>query len=240
VTALPSAESPNTQVGDLLTVLEVSRHLAVTAELRPLLEIIEQSALKVLGCERASVFLHDNQTDELFSLVATGGQSVRFPAGRGIAGEVFRKGACINVPDAYADARFNPDVDRRTGFRTRSILTAPLLGLDNTPLGVLQVLNKRAGPFDAWDEVLVKTFSAQAGVALQRQFLLDEFAKKQRFERDLALARQIQQGLLPRRPPEVAGFDIAGWNQPADETGGDYYESPSRSPTPAAMVSARP
>src|SRR5205823_5224214 len=97
-------------------------------------------------------------------------------------------------------------------------------GWDNEPVGVLQVLNKRAGPFGPWDEALAKTFSAQAGVAVQRQLLLEEFAKKQRFERDMDIARQIQQGLLPKRPPAAAGFDIAGWNRPADETGGDFYD----------------
>ena len=87
-------------------------------------------------------------------------------------------GQVINVPDAYADPRFNPAIDRQTGFRTRSILTCPLAGWDNTTVGVLQVLNKRTGPFDAWDEVLAQTFGAQAGVAVQRQLLLEEYERE--------------------------------------------------------------
>jgi len=71
---------------------------------------------------------------------------------------------------------------------------------------------------------LIQTFGAQAGVAVQRQLLLEEFAGKQRIEADLALARSIQQQLLPARAPTVPGFDLAGWNRPADQTGGDFFD----------------
>jgi phosphoserine phosphatase len=98
------------------------------------------------------------------------------------------------------------------------------MGIDHAAVGVLQVLNKRGGPFTAWDEELVQTFGAHAGVAVQRQLLLDEYTKKQRMERDLSLARAIQQGLLPQHEPAVAGYDLAGWNRPADETGGDFFD----------------
>jgi len=223
---LEATAAGDRRIDDLLTVLEVTRRLAATSELQPLLEAVEQSARKVLDCERASLFLHDPATDELISRVATGtgGGGVRFPAGAGIAGSAFRSGSTINVPDAYADPRFNPEVDRRTGYRTRSMLTCPLRGWEGEIVGVLQVLNKSGGPFDAWDEVLAGALGAQAGVAVQRQLLLDEYAKKRRFERDLDLARAIQQALLPRKAPTVPGFDVAGWNRPADETGGDYFD----------------
>src|SRR5439155_2452087 len=78
--------------------------------------------------------------------------------------------------------------------------------------------------FDPWDHELVKTFSAQVGVAVQRQLLLEHYAEKQRIERDLNIARDIQQGLLPKADAKLSGFDIAGWNKPADETGGDCYD----------------
>ncbi|HEX8201792.1 MAG TPA: GAF domain-containing SpoIIE family protein phosphatase [Isosphaeraceae bacterium] len=219
-----SRGEPARRVTDLLAVLEVSRRLAALPELTPLLELIERSALRVLDCERASLFLYDRRTDELYSLVATGDRPMRFAANLGFAGQVFRTGQVVNVPDAYADPRFNPAIDRQTGFRTRSILTCPLSGWDNTTVGVLQVLNKRTGPFDAWDEVLAQTFGAQAGVAIQRQLLLEEYERKQHFARAMDLARQIQQGLLPEQPPRAVGFDIAGWSQPADETGGDFFD----------------
>ncbi|MFQ5422924.1 MAG: PP2C family protein-serine/threonine phosphatase [Phycisphaerae bacterium] len=211
------------QVADLQTVLAVSRDLAATTELQPLLSKVEQAARSVLNCERATVFLYDADREELYSRMATGVDEIRFSASRGIAGEVIRTGRVINVPDAYADGRFNPEIDRKTGFRTRNLLSFPLIGFDNSTIGVLQVLNKTAGEFDPWDADLVRTFGAQVGVAVQRQMLLEQYAEKQRLQRDLNIARDIQQGLLPTEPPDIDGFDIAGWNTPADETGGDCF-----------------
>jgi phosphoserine phosphatase len=188
------------------------------------LQIIEQATLRTLDCERIGIFLYDPQSDELYSRLATGQTGIRFPARRGIAGEAFHTQSVINVPDAYADPRFNPEVDRKTGFQTRNLLTCPLLGLEGQPVGVVQVLNKRGRSFDTWDEELVRTLSAQAGVALQRQMLVDERIEMQRMQEDLRIARDIQQHLLPRATPRVEGYDIAGWNRPAEETGGDFFD----------------
>lgn len=215
---------PQDQIDDLQAVLLVSRELAAASELLPLLAKVEQAAREVLECERATVFLFDTERNELFSRIATGVDEIRFSADHGIAGEVVRTGKVINVPDAYADPRFNKDIDKRTGFRTRNMVTFPLLGFDQTVVGVLQVLNKLDGQFDPWDHELVRTFGAQVGVAVQRQLLLEHYAEKQRIERDLNIARDIQKGLLPREDVRIEGFDVAGWNKPADETGGDCYD----------------
>jgi sigma-B regulation protein RsbU (phosphoserine phosphatase) len=218
------APFPDKRIADLQAVLEISRELAATVELMPLLGKVEAAARKVLGCERATIFLYDRTSAELYSRMATGVTQIRFSADRGIAGEAARTGRIVKVPDAYADSRFNPEIDRQTGFKTRDLIAFPLVGFDNSIVGVLQVLNKIAGSFDEWDDSLVSTFGAQVGVAVQRQMLLDEYAEKQRLQEDLNIARKIQQGLLPARPPQVPGFDIAGWNMPADETGGDCYD----------------
>ncbi|RIK68923.1 MAG: protein phosphatase [Planctomycetota bacterium] len=225
-------------VADLRAVLEVSRDLAAISELISLLQKVERAALKVLECERATVFLYDRDKNELYSRLATGVDEIRFSADRGIAGEVLRSGEVIHVPDAYADPRFNPDIDRKTGFRTRNMITFPLIGFDNQVVGVLQVLNKSKGSFDPWDNELVRTFGAQVGVALQRQLLLEHYAEKQRLQRDLSIAREIQQGLIPEKAAEVPGFDVAGWNRPADETGGDCYDYLTLADGSLAMIVA--
>lgn len=232
MTATPATPLPREtgrQIAALEHLLEVARQLGASVELDPLLEVIATAATTVLDCERATVFLYDASTEELYSRVATGIEDsamteIRFPASRGIAGEVARTGNVITLADAYADPRFNPDFDRQSGFRTRTMLAFPLRGHDSTTVGVLQVLNKRSGQFDRHDEELVRFLGAQAGVAIQRQMLLQEYADKQRIQRELNIARSIQQGLLPREQPTVAGYDIAGWNQPADETGGDSFD----------------
>jgi len=218
---LPGIEE---QLSDLKGVLVVARELGATVDLRTMLSRIEGASRHVMESERASVFLYDAETDELYSYVATGVEEIRFSSKLGLAGAAIQERQPINVPDAYADSRFNPEVDRRTGFRTRNVLTLPLMGLDDTVVGALQVLNKEQGNYTTWDEQLAATLAAQAGAAIQRQVLLEQYAEKQKLERDLDIARTIQQELLPDAPPEVDGFDIAGWNKPADQTGGDAFD----------------
>lgn len=208
----------------LRRILAVARDMASRMDLGGLLEMIIESTCQVLDCERATVFLYDADTDELWARVATGDADIRFPADRGIAGTAAKSRVAVNVPDAYADPRFNQAVDRDTGFRTRNLLTVPMENVEGDLIGVLQALNKREGAFDDADIELLAVLAAQAGVAIHRQHLLEQYAEKQRIERDLQLARKIQLDLFPEKPPIVAGYDVAGWNLSADETGGDCYD----------------
>lgn len=221
---MDSADHNDRLLSDLNTLIDVARQLGGTLELEVLLAGIEQAARDLLGCERVSVLVYDRKTDELYSRLATGGDDIRFSADRGIAGETARTGSTVMVPDAYADSRFNPDVDKSTGFRTRNILSLAMDGYDGQLIGVLQFLNKRRGSFDARDERLAYTLGALAGVAIQRQLLLEESELRRKMERDLNIARTIQKGCLPVGNPEIDGYDIFGWNQPADHTGGDFYD----------------
>lgn len=208
----------------LRRILDVARYMAVTNDLDALLGIIVEATCEVLSCERATIFLYDKSANELYSRVARGAERLRFPADRGIAGAAAMQRACVNVPDAYADARFNREVDRQTGFVTRNLLTFPLENLAGDLIGVLQALNKIDGQFGAEDEELARALSAQAGVALDRGRLLEEFAEKQRMEHDLEIARSIQLGFLPREAPQIEGYEVAGWNRSADQTGGDCFD----------------
>jgi phosphoserine phosphatase len=212
------------QAEALERILAVTRRLAAPFELETMLSEVVEAARAVLRAERGTVFLYDPVTRELFSKVATGTGEIRFPADRGIAGECAQSRLLVNVPDCYADARFNPEVDRRTGYRTRCLLTVPLVGHDDSLVGVLQVLNKEGGVFTAEDEGVATALAAQCAVALQRVRLLEDLLVKQKMERELAVAREIQMRVLPQRMPSVPGYDIDGWSRPADETGGDIFD----------------
>ena len=209
---------------DLGKILEIARAMAATEDLDALLGLIVERSMELLGAERATVFLYDAPSDELVSRVAAGEGEIRSPADRGIAGATIRQGATLLVADAYADPRFNPDVDRKTGFRTRNILSVPLRDYHGGLVGVLQILNKAGGPFDAQDVELGEVLGAQAGVALQRARLIGHFLQKQEMERAMKIARDIQQALLPEAGPRICGYDVAGFCQPADQTGGDTYD----------------
>jgi phosphoserine phosphatase len=212
------------QIDDLTAILEVARRLGADTELDPLLRQIIDSSLKILDAERASLFLYEPATKELVGKITIGEPDLRVPADRGIVGESASTRRIINVADAYGDSRFNPEVDRRTGFRTRNILAAPLMDHEGELVGVVQMLNKRGGPFTQRDELLASALSAQAGVALQRTRLIADSIARKRLERELDIARDVQQACLPTIDPELPGFDVAGWNRPADQTGGDCYD----------------
>jgi phosphoserine phosphatase RsbU/P len=218
------AADPDRQIAKLRRLLDITRQMAASTDLSELLGTIVDATREVLDCQRATIFLYDRGTNELYSRVATGVESIRFPANRGIAGAAAQQRVVVNVPEAYADPRFNQEIDRQTGFRTHNLLTFPLENLNGELMGVLQALNKSDGPFGAADEDLARVLSAQAGVALHRYVLLEEYAEKRRMARDLELARKIQQALFPEHTPAIGCYEVAGWNKPADETGGDCYD----------------
>src|SRR5207248_6268566 len=113
------------------------------------LRILGEAAARLVNAERATIFLVDEARGELWSKVALGEgvSEIRMPVGTGIAGSALKTGQVINLSDPYSDPRFNPDVDRRTGFTTRNLLTLPMMDATGRRLGVFQVLNKRRGSF---------------------------------------------------------------------------------------------
>jgi len=220
-----SQESVSSSANEgILQVLEVARQLSEPCELPVLLTHVIDAGRRVLKADRGSVFLYDQQTNELYMITGTGLEALRFSAKQGLAGECATKREILNIPDCYADARFNQEIDRKTGYRTQCMISVPLVGMNNELVGVMQLLNSERGRFDEDDERLALALGAQAGVAIQRQQLLEEQQVKLKLERDLKLARDIQQGVLPAELPEVTGYDIACYNRPADETGGDIYD----------------
>jgi len=213
-----------THTAILERILEVTRQLAAPFDLNQLLAQVVEAARDLLGADRGSVFLYDRGTHELVSAVATGVGELRFPADRGIIGEAARTRTIVNVPDCATDPRFNPEGDRRTGYTTRCILAVPLVGFDSSLVGVLQLLNKTNGPFSAEDERTAEALAAQCAVALQRVQMTEQLVLKERLDRELALARQIQIALLPQEMPKLPGYDIGALSRPAEETGGDTFD----------------
>ncbi|MBU1150436.1 MAG: GAF domain-containing protein, partial [Proteobacteria bacterium] len=150
----------------------------VTAEidLGALLQKVMSEATRMLGAERATLFLNDEKTGELFSKIGLGlaATEIRMPNHIGIAGAVFTSRKTVNIPYAYADLRFNPAFDKKTGFFTRSILCVPVINKNGKIIGVTQVLNKRGGPFTQEDESRLKAFTAQVSIALENAKLFDD------------------------------------------------------------------
>ena len=208
----------------VMRLLDVSRKLAYPYVLRDLLTLVIDVGREVLGADRGAVFLYDPKPRELFVMVGTNLKEIRFSIDKGIAGESARTRAIVNVPDCYADPRFNPEVDRQTGYHTRCLIAVPLIGLDDHLVGVLQLLNPQKPHFDAVDERIAEALAGQAAVAIQRARLIEDRIQKLKLEADLDLARQIQRKVLPESLPECPGYELADFSEPADQTGGDMFD----------------
>jgi sigma-B regulation protein RsbU (phosphoserine phosphatase) len=224
----------------LSILVEASKALSSTLDLSELLGRILEVAKTQTECERGSLFLVDEKTEEIWSLIAHGleKQEIRLPLGKGIAGHVAATGEIVNIPDAYADPRFNPDVDKRTGFRTHNILCLPIRNKGGKIVAALQLLNKRKGPFSDEDSDFLLTLSGHMALALENAQLHQVLLDKERMEKELALARGIQRSLLPETAPSVEGFDIALVNEPCFAVGGDYYDFLSLGPQTLLVVIA--
>lgn len=240
---LPAHRSPDIDREVYEHILRVSRRLASTSDLGEVLGVIIDALRDLLHAERASVFQYDPAPHELFATKAHGlPADLRLPADRGIIGEAARTRQIVNIPDAYADTRFNRAVDISTGYRTRCLLTIPLIDFEGQLAGVAQVLNKqlnRGGVFSTDDETVAMHLADQAAVALKRAALIEARREKDRFAAALQGARAIQLATLPAALPEVPGYDIAGHSFPADETGGDAYDVIPRRPT-VCMIGDQP
>jgi adenylate cyclase len=161
----------------------VTRDLSLDRQLPRLIDLITEA----LDAERATLFLYDRDTGELFSrvLAGEGVAEIRIAAAAGIAGAVFGAGRAEIVADAYRDRRFNPEIDRRTGYRTRDVLCVPLQNRDGRTIGVTQVLNKRAGAFGPDDLALAEAINRHAASALEQAFLVERLEQAQREEIEL-------------------------------------------------------
>jgi len=135
--------------------------------------IIEQTNL-ILHAERSTLFLHDKETDELWSLVATGmgNDEIRTPSDSGIAGWSFQHRTLVNVDDAYSDERFDSSYDEATGFRTRSLLCMPISNRQGEQIGVIEALNKEDGAFTSGDISVLSSLSNYMAIALENASLL--------------------------------------------------------------------
>lgn len=210
---------------ELSSIIEATKKLNSTLDLGELIHIILQIATRQTGAGRGTVFLLDAEKNEIWSLVGLGleQQVIRLPADRGIAGWVAQNGRSVRLENAYDDSRFEPDVDRRLGFTTRRLLCLPIRNEAGGIVGVLQLLNKEE-PFTTEDEAFLDALSAHVAIALEKAQLHRERVEKEKLERDLSLAREIQAGFLPDAPPVVAGIEIAVSHRASQMVGGDYYD----------------
>jgi signal transduction histidine kinase len=165
-----------TSLDRLSRLMKIGAAISSELDLDALLRTISQTTSHLLQAERSTVFVVDSAKNELWSRVAEGlgNKEIRIPLSAGIAGLVATTGNPVRISDAYRDPRFNPEVDKKTGYLTRSILCVPMRNRRGQVIGVFQVLNKRDGEFTALDEQLLGSLSSQAAVAVENAKLYEE------------------------------------------------------------------
>ena len=162
--------------------IEASKVVNSAIDLDTLLGIILDVAARSIGADRGTLYLIDRKADELWSKVAQGDGMVeiRLPMGKGLAGYVARTGEVINITDAYRDPRFNPEIDKRSGYSTHTVLCMPMRNKEGIIVGVFQLLNKRIGHFGPEDEAFIEALSVHAAIALENARIAQEMVQNER------------------------------------------------------------
>jgi len=200
--------------------LGVISEMTSDINIESLLQKVMFEATRMLGAERSTLFLNDKKTNELWSQVGQGlgAMQIRLPNHLGIAGNVFTTGKSVNIPHAYADLRFNPSFDRKSGFFTRSILCVPITNKVGEIIGVTQVLNKKNGSFTAEDEYRLKTFTAQIAISLENANL---FA-------DVQNMKNYNEGILLSMTNAVLTFNEEGLLITCNKAGEKIFAAPGK------------
>jgi serine phosphatase RsbU (regulator of sigma subunit) len=203
--------------------LEISRTLSAPLDLDEVIEAIFRSLRQVVRYAAAAIYLVNRSSQRLELVRETGypegsDEAFRLSVGEGIVGWVAKTGEAVIVPDVRRDPRY---VSARA--ETCSELAAPLV-VEGRTIGVFNLESDREDAFHGGHLEMLAVFAAQAAVSIERARLTRELLDRRRLEKELAIAREIQASFLPKRAPEVPGFDLAGATQPHDEVGGDYFD----------------
>ncbi|MCP4231847.1 MAG: HD domain-containing protein [bacterium] len=180
--------------------VNISLAISKETDLSALLCSVTRETSNVIGAERSTVFLFDSVNDELWSIVAEGEEEeIRFNADAGIAGSVFRSGRPLIALDAYSDKRFNPYIDKKTGFVTKNILAVPIIDPWQRKQGVFEVINKISGDFQEEDANFLSAIASQSAVAIMNVQSFE--ARKRMFDSLLEVLGES----IESRDPVTAG-----------------------------------
>jgi signal transduction histidine kinase len=241
LTALEASVSR--QAERFTALIEIGAEISRARDVDGLLSTVMDRLTRLLGAEAATLFMYDPATDELWSRVLRGTsvKEIRFAANLGIAGYVFKSGKTLLLGDAYADIHFNPDIDKKTGFRTRSIIATPLRHMRSGVMGVLQVLDRRIDAFNGEDKALVEGVASQVAGVLDHVLLVEELrensAELARRVRDLDVLFEVEQSIsgageeseivdrILSRAAEVMGAEAGSVLLVEEERGSLFFRS---------------
>lgn len=212
----------------LQRLLDANYALHTTLDLDELLGLILKVATEGVRADRGTVFLLSEDGKELWSKVVGGDGKfeIRLPVGKGIAGAVAATGETVRLEDVYEDPRFDRSWDQKSGYRTRQVLCAPIRNREGRIVGVFQLLNQKDGrPFQPADEEYLAAISVHASLAVENARLHRSALEKERFDREIGLAQEVQRQLQPETRKAARGvLTMAGLNELCEDASGDYYD----------------
>jgi sigma-B regulation protein RsbU (phosphoserine phosphatase) len=223
-TSAISQEEALRSVYRMRRILEAARSLNSTLDLVELTEILLRIVRDEIGVDRGTLFVVHRQENALRSVVAQGASTeIAVPLGIGIAGLVAVSGEPVDIPDAYSDGRFNSSFDSVLGYRTRDIFCMPVINRSAVIVGVLELMN-RSRPLTEEDFEFLDGISVHIGLAIENASMHREIVEKRRMEKEILLAREIQQHLRPNIPDRFGNVQISASSVMCDAVGGDYLD----------------
>lgn len=224
-----SNQQTRQMISEMGALHEISRMFESSKNIDALLKYVLEKCMDLMNAEAASSMMVVEGTDELEFKTVLGPKSegvkpFRLKIGKGLSGWVAQNNEPVLIHDAYKDPRFDPSFDKRSGFRTKSMLCVPLT-YKSKPIGVMTILNRLDGnPFTESDKNLLTTFASQAALAIENAQLLQTTLEKERLDRELQVAAEIQQLIIPQSLPPIKGLDISAIYVPCKEVSGDFYD----------------
>lgn len=209
--------------------MKLTGQINSNSDLNSLLADIIDAAKIIMESEASSIFILDEDKDELVLSIPTGPMTaelsgVRLKKSEGIAGWVVTNNETVIIEDVYSDPRFKGDFNQNE-FKTRNLICVPLRNHDRKAIGALQAMNKHNNrEFDSYDITMFEALANQAAIAIENARLYEEQLQKQLMEQQLNLAHSIQSGFWPKKTPIIQNYEIAGTSKPASWVGGDYYD----------------
>ena len=205
---------------------KMSGHLAVTLNIEETIQKALDLIVQFVQAEGGALFLLDEKSDILVCKASVGPVDIRgitLATGEGIVGQCVAENSSRIVRDVQQDQDFDHTIDDATGFRTRSILCAPMVG-HFEKIGAIELVNKSdaGGLFSETDLLMLQTLAAAAALAISNAHMAEDLVAQERVSRELELATEMQRSLLPNAQP--APFPVCGINLPAYEMSGDFYD----------------
>ena len=217
---------PHSLEEQIAQLADVTQCFASSLNIQETLQNAIRQFLIYLDAEAASIFLLENNDTELVCMDCAGPvdiTGIRLKAEQGIVGKSVQTKCCQMIRDVSKDSNFASTVDEQSGFTTKSILCAPLLVQDHC-IGALELINKKndTGLFEEHDQNLLLALASAAALAIHNAHMAAALVEQERIRKELELAREIQEGLLPSATEN--NLPVTGMNYPAREVSGDFYD----------------